>query len=108
MLENYNLFGFIYLKILKLDDVIKLNILKFTYEFNHNLLPSDISNIFDYNSAIHKYKTRSATNQGLFFLKFLHLIMILNQLNIKNLSYGMIYVKAYLQLTMFTQWHLKI
>ena len=57
---------FIDLKILKLDDVIKLNILKFTYEFNHNLLPSDISNIFDYNSAIHKYKTRSATNQGLF------------------------------------------
>ena len=54
MLENYNHFNFdshsnplfIDLKILKLDDVIKLNILKFTYEFNHNLLPSDISNNF--------------------------------------------------------------
>ena len=33
---------------------------------SQSLLPSDISNIFDYNSAIHKYKTRSATNQGLF------------------------------------------
>ena len=33
---------------------------------SNNLLPSDISNIFDYNSDIHKYSTSSATNQGLF------------------------------------------
>ena len=32
---------FIDLKILKVDDVIKLNILKLIYEFNHELLPSE-------------------------------------------------------------------
>ena len=86
-----------------------MNILKFTYEFNHNLLPSDLSNIFDYNSAIHKYKTRSATNQGLFIPE-----IFTSNYGTKSIkyqgpdSYGMIHVKTYLQLTMFTQWHLKI
>ena len=54
------------LKILKVDDVIKLNLLKFIYEFKHDLLPSEISNIFEYNTDIHNYNTRSTINQGLF------------------------------------------
>ena len=42
------------------------------------MYPQDISTIFDYNSAIHKYKTRSATNQGLFVpeIKKTHLFII--------------------------------
>ena len=54
------------LKILKVDDVIKLNLLKFIYEFKHDLLPSEKSNIFEYNTDIHNYNTRSTINQGLF------------------------------------------
>ena len=58
---------FIDLKILKLD-VIKLNILKFIYEIIYYL---QISNIFDYNTDIHKYNTRSTVNQGLFIPEIL-------------------------------------
>ena len=46
----------------------KLNILKFIYEFNHNLL---LSNIFKYNSDIHKYNTRSIVDQGFFIPQIL-------------------------------------
>ena len=56
------------LKILKVDDVIKLNLLKFIYEFKHDLLPSEISNIFEYNTDIHNY-TRSTINQTYYHLK---------------------------------------
>ena len=45
---------------------MKLNLLKFIYDFNHDLLPSDLSNIFIYNSDIHNYNTRSTVIQGLF------------------------------------------
>ena len=54
------------LTILKVDDIIKLNLLKLIYDFNHDLLPSDVSNIFMYNSDIHNYNTRSTVIQGLF------------------------------------------
>ena len=54
------------LKILKVDDVIKLILLKFIYEFKHDLSPSEISNIFESCTDIHNYNTRSTINQGLF------------------------------------------
>ena len=54
------------LRILKVDDIIKLNLLKLIYDFNHDLLPSDLSNIFIYNSDIHNYNTRSTVIQGPF------------------------------------------
>ena len=51
------------LKILKVD-IIKFNLLKFICEFNHELLPTDLSNIFLFNSDIHNYNTRSIVSQG--------------------------------------------
>ena len=52
------------LKILKVDDIIKFNLLKFIYDFNHELLPTDLSNIFLYNSDIHNYNTRSPVSKS--------------------------------------------
>ena len=88
------------LKILKVDDIIKFNLLKFIYEFNHELLPTDLSNIFLYNFDIHNYNTRSTVNRGLFIPE----ISTINYVSsIKDHLFGMNYPKIYHQSMKFIQ-----
>ena len=91
------------LKILKVDDIIKLNLLKFIYDFNHDLLPSDLSNIFIYNSDIHNYNTRSTVIQGLFIPEMSTTNYGTNLLSIKVHSFGTNYSELYPQSTMSIQ-----
>ena len=44
-------------KLLKLDDLLKLNILSFVYKTTNNLIPSCFQGYFTYNSIIHGYET---------------------------------------------------
>jgi len=50
------------LKILKIQDVIDLEVLKFTYSFIHRLLPAPLLTTFELNSDIHNYNTRNKQN----------------------------------------------
>ena len=56
-------------KILKLEDVIKSQILKLVFDFKHKNLPDELSNLFKLNSEINKYCTRNVSNEGLFIPK---------------------------------------
>ena len=85
------------LKILKVDDVIKLNLPKFIYDFNHDLLPAELSDIFNYNSNIHNYNTRSTVIQGLFIPEISTTNYGTKSISIKVRLFGMIYPKLYLQ-----------
>ena len=53
---------FIDLKLLKIRDIIKSQQLKVAYEFYKNLLPTDLNNLFEFDSDIHNYPTHSASN----------------------------------------------
>ena len=48
------------LNLLKLFDMINLNIASFTYRFMHNLLPKSFSEFFTKNSLVHNYFTRQS------------------------------------------------
>ena len=54
------------LRILKLEDVLHLNILKFVYKTINKLSPSCFHDYFQPNAAIHKIGTRQATRGDLF------------------------------------------
>ena len=45
-------------KLLKLEDLLKINILAFVFKDNNNLFPSCFQDYFIYNSKIHGYETR--------------------------------------------------
>jgi len=47
------------LKILKIPDIIELELLKFTYCFVNTLLPAPLTQIFKTNSEFHDYQTRN-------------------------------------------------
>ena len=53
-------------KLLKLDDIIKVEKLKIIFDFNHNALPDDLLNLFISNSNVHNHATRNVCNDGLF------------------------------------------
>ena len=50
------------LELLKVDDIIKLNILNFVYDFRHNLLPDDLKNVYTICSDIHCHNNRLVTD----------------------------------------------
>ena len=52
---------FMDLKLLKVRDLIKINQLKFVFEFYKGNLPVEFNNIFEFNSNIHNYETNSAS-----------------------------------------------
>ena len=56
---------FIDLKLLKVNEIISSQQLKLIYEFKNNLLPSDLNDLFRFNTGIHKYPTRSANREQL-------------------------------------------
>ena len=46
-------------KILKFEDIIKVQLMKLVYDFKNNNLPDDLKQLFTYNSEINKYQTRN-------------------------------------------------
>ena len=53
-------------KILKLDDVIKIEQLKLVFEFKNNNLPDDLSDVFKLNNQTNSLQTRNNDNKGLY------------------------------------------
>ena len=56
-------------KIIKLEDIIKLQLMKLVFDFKHKNLPDELSNLFRLNSEINSYYTRNVSNEGLFIPK---------------------------------------
>ena len=56
-------------KILKLDDIIKIEQLKLVYDFKNNKLPDDLSDLFKLNDQTDSLPTRNITNSGLYISK---------------------------------------
>ena len=52
--------------LLKLDDLLKVNILSFVYKATNNLSPSCFQDYFIYNSNIHGYKARQVERGDLY------------------------------------------
>ena len=53
-------------KVIKFTDVIKMEQLKLVFQFNHNMLPTDLLNLFVLNSVVSSQHTRNVCNEGLF------------------------------------------
>ena len=53
-------------KLLRLDDIIKFEQLKFIFDFKNNNLPDDLYSLFQHNSEINCHGTRNVFNEGLF------------------------------------------
>ena len=60
---------FIENKILKLDDIIKFQLMKIVFDFKKQNLPEDLSKLFTLNSEINNYCTRNVSNKGLYIPK---------------------------------------
>ena len=46
------------LKLLKVDDVVKLDVLNFVYDFRHNFLPDDLKSFYTACTDIHAHNNR--------------------------------------------------
>ena len=55
-------------KVIKFTDVIKMEQLKLVFQFNHNMLPTDLFNLFVLNSVVSSQHTRNVCNEGLFIV----------------------------------------
>ena len=53
-------------KILKLEDIIKIQQMKLVFDFKNDNLPEDLSKMFTLNSDINSYNTRNAFNKGMY------------------------------------------
>ena len=53
-------------KLLKVDEIIKIQQLKLIYEFKINMLPFELQNLFKFSSDIHTYETSSSSREHLF------------------------------------------
>ena len=58
-------------KILKFDDIIKLQVMKLVCDFKNNNLPDDLKQLFTLNSEINNYQTRNVCNEGLYIPKII-------------------------------------
>ena len=54
------------LKLLKLNDVIKSQILSFVYQWSHRLLPPCFNAYFKFTSFVHSYSTRQSCKSNLY------------------------------------------
>ena len=54
--------------VLKLDDVIKMELAKFMFKFNNKMLPNSFNNYFLWLDKIHKYNTRQKNVMNMFNL----------------------------------------
>jgi hypothetical protein len=52
--------------IVKFIDVIKMEQLKLVFQFKQKMLPTDLLNLFDFNSSVSSQGTRNVFNEGLF------------------------------------------
>ena len=57
---------FLFDKVIKFTDVIKIEQLKLVFQFKHKMLPLDILNLFELNSDVSCHFTRNVSNEGLF------------------------------------------
>ena len=55
---------------LKLEDIIKVELLKIVFDFVHSNLPNELNNLFDLNRNKSGYVTHSVSNEGLFIPQF--------------------------------------
>ena len=53
-------------KVIKFTDVIKVEQLKLVFQSKHNMLPTDLLNLFVLNSVVSSQHTRNLSNEGLF------------------------------------------
>ena len=53
-------------KIIKFNDVIKIEQLKLVFQFKHKMLPTDILELFVLNSVVSCQHTKNVFNEGLF------------------------------------------
>ena len=67
------------LSLLNIFDINKLEMGIFMYKFKNNLLPEPFVNLFQYNSQIHNYNTRSVN-------KF-HLWLVKSQLDVQSITH---------------------
>ena len=70
-------------KLLKLQDIFKVEVMKLVCDFKNNNLPEDLSHLFTLNSEINKYPTRNVCNEGLFIPK-----IITTNFGINSLKYS--------------------
>ena len=54
------------LNLVKLNDVIELQILTFVYQWSHRLAPPCFSEYFKFTSTVHSYSTRQSCNRNLY------------------------------------------
>ena len=52
--------------LIKLNDVIELQILSFVYQWSLRLLPPCISEYFKFTSSVHSYSTRQSCNRNIY------------------------------------------
>ena len=52
--------------LLKLNDVIELQILSLVYQWSHRLLPPCFSEYFKFTSSVHSYSTSQSCNRNLY------------------------------------------
>ena len=58
-------------KLLKFEDIIKVEVMKLVCDFKNNNLPDDLIHLFTLNSEINKYQTRNVCNEGLHIPKII-------------------------------------
>ena len=53
-------------KLIKFTDVVKMEQLKLVFQFKHNMLPTDLLNLFELNSVVSSHCTRNVSKEGMF------------------------------------------
>ena len=91
-------------EVIKFTDVIKIEQLKLVFQFKHKLLPMDILNLFELNSAVSSQVTRNVFNEGLFIPRIYTTSFGKSLLGFLLLCYGTILLKEILNLTLLKNW----
>ena len=65
-INSYTNYLFFSDKVIKFTDVNKMEQLKLLFRFNHNMLPTDLLNLFVLSSVVSSQHTRNVCNEGLF------------------------------------------
>ena len=57
------------LKILNIDDLFKLQLSSLMWDYDHDIIPSSLKDLFKRSNIVHKYGTRGATRGNLYYSK---------------------------------------
>ena len=91
-------------KVIKFTDVIKIEQLKLVFQFKHKLLPMDILNLFELNSAVSSQVKETFLMKVYLFLEFILLVLVTSLLGFLLLCHGTILLKEILNLTLSKKW----